>query len=564
MEWLLPSVIASLCSSLVLSLVYLYLFLHYRDRYMLCWTASWGLYTLRYAAVLTSVLVGGHPLLVFFVQAFAISSGVLLYFGAVMYRGKPLGKGWHLVHALAIVYVAAAVSLKVPFLWLTLPAFMFMAYVYIRLGILYWPSPDFHSLPRIIVSSAFILWGLHKLNYPFLRPVEWFAPWGYLIAAVLGLVIAVGMLIIYFEDLYRKVRQQNRTLEMSQELGKLGTWELSIPTNELTWSKETCRIFGVPETEPIDFQSVLEIIHPEDVERISSLWEVALKTGVFDDEYRIMVDEKTKWIHSKAEFFYDQNNQPEYVLGLSQDITEKRLMQESQLRNNQLSALGELAAGVAHEINNPISGVINYAQILQNKSVNEQRQNDILSKIIREGNRIALIVSSLLSFARKDLQAQTQLSVASIVQEPINLMMQHFKSDAIHLEVSVDENLPKIFGNASQLEQVVINLLSNARHALNKKFSKRDHYKFIIITAEEVVVNMQSRIRLVIEDRGCGIPQENLEKIFHPFFTTKPTGVGTGLGLSITNEILNRHNATLQIESKVGEFTRITILFPTA
>jgi len=244
------------------------------------------------------------------------------------------------------------------------------------------------------------------------------------------------------------------------------------------------------------------------------------------------------------------------------DITEKKKIREHQLRSSQLAALGELAAGMAHEINNPVNGIINYAQLLLNNEDRDANAINVLQRIIKEGNRIAAIVQNLLHFAHQGLTEQESLDVQKIIAEPLNLFKQNLMKDGIGLEIDIEENLPVIYGNLMRLEQVVLNVLSNARHALNKKFPEHHQDKILQISVEPAEINGRAWLQIVFRDQGCGIPAENFDKIFNPFFTTKEAGVGTGLGLSVSNEIVVEHGGQIDIESDVGQFTRVVLRFP--
>jgi two-component system NtrC family sensor kinase len=244
------------------------------------------------------------------------------------------------------------------------------------------------------------------------------------------------------------------------------------------------------------------------------------------------------------------------------DISEKKKNREHQLRSSQLAALGELAAGMAHEINNPINGIINYAQLLLNTQDQNDHAGNILQRIIKEGNRIAAIVQNLLHFAHQGLTEQGPLDVQRIIAEPLNLFKQNLMKDGIGLEIDIEENLPEIFGNLMRLEQVVLNMLSNARHALNRKFPEHHPDKILQIAIEPVEINGRSWAQISFRDQGCGIPAENFDKIFNPFFTTKEAGVGTGLGLSVSNEIVVEHGGQIDIESELDQFTRVILRFP--
>lgn len=199
-----------------------------------------------------------------------------------------------------------------------------------------------------------------------------------------------------------------------------------------------------------------------------------------------------------------------------------------------------------------------------NRHSESDRDVEILERIVREGKRISGIVKNLLSFSRQEPTKMEDIELKSILVEPLNLMAMQFKNDGIQVELDCAEDLPLIHGNTMQLEQVMINLLTNSRHALNKKFAGTTGSKMLHVEAGAITKNHKPYVELLVRDNGCGIPKENLEKIMNPFFTTKEAGVGTGLGLSLANEILTRHNAELFVESKVDQFTRVSIRFPAA
>ena len=358
----------------------------------------------------------------------------------------------------------------------------------------------------------------------------------------------------------RLQKSHNALLEI-QAIGKVGTWEYDFIEETGSWSPENCRILGYPENTIPTFELFLERVHPDDREKVMGNFEEGIKTGVFDIEYRLLIDDQTKWVHGKGIYQY-HNNEPVRVVGFGQDITEKKLFQKAQLQSSQLAALGEVAAGVAHEINNPIQGVINYAQILINKNDGNDKTTQILERIIKEGDRIAYIVKNLLTFAHKDRSETSFFDLIDVVAEPLNLHTEFLKKDGIHVENGIPSDLPKIYGSQMQLEQVVLNLISNARYALNKRFPEPSNEKRIVIDATSSSAEGVEVVQLKFKDYGCGIPDDHLDKIFNPFFTTKAAGVGTGLGLSVCHEIIEKHGATISIDSKVGKFTEVTITFP--
>lgn len=267
--------------------------------------------------------------------------------------------------------------------------------------------------------------------------------------------------------------------------------------------------------------------------------------------------------------YYDQSYTPfmdatgqAKVLVLLRDITEEKQLHAETLRAVQLASVGQLAAGVAHEINNPINGIINYAQIIQDEAGESPVLFNFSKKIIREGERVAGIVSNLLSFARQQEDKSEEINVADVIQDAVDLIRYQLSKNCIILEMDIREKMPKIFGHHQQLQQVFLNLFSNARFALNQKFPGKDPLKKISITGEVIKQDDREYARIVFQDMGTGIAEEKVGKIFEPFYSSKIQGEGTGLGLSISKEIIARHRGFLRVQSKEGDFTRMIVDLP--
>lgn len=250
------------------------------------------------------------------------------------------------------------------------------------------------------------------------------------------------------------------------------------------------------------------------------------------------------------------------MLVLLRDITEEKLLYAETLRSVQLASVGQLAAGVAHEINNPINGIINYAQIIQDEAGTNQVLTGMSGKIIREGERVASIVSNLLSFARQKEDRFDEIAIAAVIQDAVDLIRYQLSTNCIVLEMNIAEELPALFGHHQQLQQVFLNLFSNARFALNQRFPGKDSRKKIFISGEVMELDGREYVRIIFQDMGIGIQKDKMEKIFEPFFSSKTHGEGTGLGLSISREIITKHGGFLHVESQEGEYTRMIVDLP--
>jgi signal transduction histidine kinase len=252
----------------------------------------------------------------------------------------------------------------------------------------------------------------------------------------------------------------------------------------------------------------------------------------------------------------------ENVLEVAADITEKLNLQAEAMRAAHLASLGELSAGVAHEINNPINGIINCAQILCDKSPAGGLGGDLAARILKEGDRIGTIVRGLLAFARDTQEEKQPAAVAQILSDALALTRSQMHKEGIALSTDLPPDLPDIVANPQQIQQVFMNVISNARYALNQKYTTPDADKALEIRAERLSAGGRRKVRIVFIDRGAGIAPDLMNKILEPFFTTKPDSKGTGLGLSISHGIVSDHGGRFVIESQEGEFTKVIIDLP--
>jgi PAS domain S-box-containing protein len=259
--------------------------------------------------------------------------------------------------------------------------------------------------------------------------------------------------------------------------------------------------------------------------------------------------------------FMDVDGQAK-TLVLLRDITAEKLLQAESLRSVQLASVGELAAGVAHEINNPINGIINYAQIIQDESSGNATLTKISEKIIQEGERVAGIVTNLLSFARQQDNNFEKIYINDVIFDAVDLIRHQLSKNCIILELLLPDDLPPIIGHHQQLQQVFLNLFSNARYALNQRYPGKDRQKKIIVTGQVITVEYRKYVRIITKDLGTGIPDEVVAKIFEPFYSSKAKGEGTGLGLSISRDIVTSHWGRLTVDTRDGEYTSLIVDLP--
>jgi two-component system, NtrC family, sensor kinase len=233
------------------------------------------------------------------------------------------------------------------------------------------------------------------------------------------------------------------------------------------------------------------------------------------------------------------------------DARIKEAVQHQVTRAEKLASIGRLAAGVAHEINNPLTGVLTFSHLLREKPNMDEQDREDLDLIIRETTRAADIVRGLLDFARERPVLMEPLSLNDVVLRTVRLIANQKKFEKITIEELLHADLPEVRGDMNQLQQVLLNLALNACTAMP------DGGKLTIRTG---VVG--DRVFLKVADTGCGIKPELLDRIFEPFFTTQDVGKGTGLGLSVTHGIVEQHDGELEVKSVEGQGSTFTIYLP--
>ena len=240
-------------------------------------------------------------------------------------------------------------------------------------------------------------------------------------------------------------------------------------------------------------------------------------------------------------------------------------LQEESMRASQLAAVGELAASVAHEINNPIYGITMCAQSLLPESRDGKIEDyDIVKMILKESERIAKVTQCLLSFVRDSGDNKSFCNIYEIISDTLTITGVIIRKEGIDLRIQTPKDLPQILVFPQMIQQVFLNVINNARYTLNEKYPGTNENKIIEIIVKQKIIDGSPYNQIVFYDRGMGIAPDKIDKILNPFFTTKPRGKGTGLGLSICNKIVMDHGGKIELDSVEGEFTKVIINLPVA
>lgn len=238
---------------------------------------------------------------------------------------------------------------------------------------------------------------------------------------------------------------------------------------------------------------------------------------------------------------------------LIKDISQRKAMEQQLLQADKLASIGQLAAGIAHEINNPLAMILGYTQLLLRAETEETQRYADLKIVEKHARNCKTIVEDLLSFSRSTPTRQEVGHPHKAIEGVLSVVQHHFALDDIRIEKQLDGRIPEMILDLEKIKQVFMNLIMNAKQAIGKKGT---------IRLQSTYDTHAQQVLIRVRDTGCGIEPQNLSRIFDPFFTTKPTGEGTGLGLSVSYGIVQNHGGQILVESEVGVGTTFTVVLP--
>jgi PAS domain S-box-containing protein len=366
------------------------------------------------------------------------------------------------------------------------------------------------------------------------------------------------------DDIEAALRRSERHLAAAQRITQCGSWELDladldeIDRNPLRWSDEVFRIFGYePGAIEVTNENFFNAVHPDDRDKIRSAFAIALERGTrYAIDHRVIrPDGSVRVVHEQSEIQYDDRGKPQLAIGTVQDVTEQRQTEARLASAERLIAVGALAAGVAHEINNPLVAVTASLELLSRALADAPpRVRDLLATASDGAERVGAIVRDLLIYSRSDDSPRGPVDVGRALDSALRMAGHELRE---HARVIVDRaEAPLVEANEARLAQVFLNLLRNAAQAIETAGGG----------GHEVHARCRTDARgwalVEIADTGCGIPPELRSQIFTPFFTTKPIGVGSGLGLSICQRLVSDLGGELAFDSEAGKGSVFRVALP--
>ena len=349
----------------------------------------------------------------------------------------------------------------------------------------------------------------------------------------------------------RALQRSQAFLAEGQRLGQIGSFSWRVATDEITWSEQLYRIYELEIGVPVTLELIRTRVHPEDVTLYEKMVEQVRTCGAdkdFEWQYRLLMpDHSIKYLHAVAHGTRDQDGQLEYIAAI-QDVTVRRLSEEalekarSELAHvARVMSLGTLAASIAHEINQPLSGIFTNASTCQRMLAAAPPDIDgaleTARRTMRDANRASEVITRLRAlFSRKETATES-LDLNQATREVIALLLSGFQRNEVVVRTQLADDLPPVIGDRTQLQQVVLNLLRNASEAMN---TVDDRPRSLVITTER---EQGDHVRLSVKDAGVGFEPQAADKLFEAFYTTKADGMG--MGLSISRSIIEAHHGSI-------------------
>lgn len=349
---------------------------------------------------------------------------------------------------------------------------------------------------------------------------------------------------------HKQMRLLSAAIESSPECISI----TDIAGNVIYANKVAETMAGIPREDIIEKK--LLSFFPDPIRGEKGIQEV-LEKGFFKGESEIKSPGgKHFWASSTCFLVTDEEDHPLGVVGMVEDITERKRDEQKKIQLKKMSALGTLTAGIAHELNNPMMGMLNFIEYCLKHTSNDDRRYPVLADAERETKRCIDIVQNLLRFSRIEKENEEKFkkeSLSAICGHVFKLLSYRIEKENVLLTKDYSPDTPEIWMKESNIQQVILNLVGNALDALKESNLKELH----------VEIRPNGHLaHISVSDTGCGISPETLSNIFDPFFTTKPPGQGTGLGLSVCHSIVKAHGGEITCESDLGKGTTFHVLLP--
>jgi signal transduction histidine kinase len=365
------------------------------------------------------------------------------------------------------------------------------------------------------------------------------------------------------------LKESQMRLNEAEKIAQLGCSDYNLATDQLSWSSEAYRIFGLdPRQAPPTGETYLAMVEPRDRERLHAVW-IDLNRGIKPEPIEYWItrpDGQSRLIHRDHEIMLDKRGTPMRIVSTLQDVTEQRASEQRSrelerllIHSQKLEALGTMAGGMAHELNNILAPVLSLAKVALEDFPADSATRQDLEMVVIASQRARDLVRQVLAFGRKQAMEKRLIEPAATVHQTLRMMRATVPA-SIEL-VELLEPVPAVYADPDQLQQVIVNLVTNAQQAIGERIGKIT----ISLTQLPNPADQNTRIvRLAVADDGCGMEEILAQRIFEPFFTTREADRGSGLGLSVVHGIVTSHGGQIELRTAPGQGSEFAVVLPAA
>jgi PAS domain S-box-containing protein len=368
-----------------------------------------------------------------------------------------------------------------------------------------------------------------------------------------------------------ELRGSEERLALAVEATQLGTFDFYPQTGKLIWSKFARQHFGLSSEMEVTYDTFQRALHPADRDRATQAFQDALryeKGGDYTHEYRTLglEDGQERWLSCRGRVFFDAHSQPVRVVGVIQNITERKRLEQQLLQSQKLESVGRLAGNIAHDFNNLLTIINGYAHLVLAEMGPQDALRDSMEELSRAALQAAALTRQLVSFSRRQVAEPKTIAANEFVKDYEN-MLRRLLGENIELALSLDPQAGAFRADPGQIGQVLMNLAVNAKDAMpaggklvieTSSMMVDDHF-----ARTHLYVSPGQYVVLTVTDTGTGMSAEVKSHLFEPFYTTKEQGKGTGLGLStVYGIVVNQSSGSIWVSSEPGQGTTFRLFFP--
>jgi PAS domain S-box-containing protein len=381
-----------------------------------------------------------------------------------------------------------------------------------------------------------------------------------------GLVMSLAAVMRERSLAEAKTRMAEEELAVAIDAAQLGRWDWDIASQSLTWSANTRAMYGLSPDEPVSSATLDRLVHPDDRAILSTAGTEAMRGRPIDVEFRIVLpDGRIRWIHSRGRTICNELGQPVRMVGVKVDVTERKAA-EQRLHAEQrrlahsahVSVAGELSSVLAHELNQPLAAILANAsaarRFLRRDPPDLREIGDILEAIAEDNRRAAGVVARVGTLLKRDHVSMKPLDINDVVAGVLGLVHGDVIARGVSLTRRFGRDLPPVFGDVRQLQEVLLNLVANACDAMDPM--PAGTRRLAVSTAAD----RQGGVRVTVADTGPGVPRGRVDEIFEPFVTTKPQRLG--MGLAICRSIVSSHDGVLTVEKQAEAGAAFSVTLP--